>query len=317
MLKYIHKNKCGNYFLDLYNNSRVIKIINIKPFDVTLRLVLQNLTYDKQQIYTTNFKKQIYQEILEKYEPENIEIGSCVDKKINSILKDTEELFNSINDNNNKYILVSNQEQLINAIKFGATNFSFITSVSNSFQFKNTELTKQENLQNLNNMLGFLHDYSSCKFDLKNGNVNKNYKKFNVKLYVSCINECPLEGKYSNLNIANELYSLICNNFNNLDKICLSDTCGTLTNTEFNAIIDMLYEMGIDINKITLDLRINQDREDEVEKIFHSAIDYGINEFDVSDLKISGSPITIDKNKLALNMSYEQFYKFINNYLLK
>lgn len=317
MLKYIHKNKRGDYFLDLYKNSRVIKIINIKPFDVTLRNVLQNLTYDQQEIYTTNFKKQIYQEILEKYEPENIEIGSCVDKK-NPILKDTEELFNSINDNKNKYILVSNQEQLTNAIKFGATNFSFITSVSNSFQFKNTELTKQENLQNLNNMLKILDDYSSCKFDFKNGNVNKKYKKFNVKLYVSCINECPLEGKYSILNIANELYSLICNNFDNLDKICLSDTCGTLTNTEFNAIIDMLYEMGIDINKITLDLRINQDREYEVEKIFHSAIDYGINEFDVSDLKIIGITITTtDKNKLASNMSYEQFYKFLNNYLIK
>jgi len=121
---------------------------------------------------------------MEKYNPRNIEIGSCVNTKIFPIFKDTQELFNSIKDNKNKYILVPNQEQLMNAIKFGATNFSFITSVSNSFQLKNTKMTKQENINNLNNMIHFLDDYINYKIDIENGDVIQEYNNFNIKLYV-------------------------------------------------------------------------------------------------------------------------------------
>ena len=49
----------------------------------------------------------------------------------------------------------------------------------------------------------------------------------------------------------------------------------------------------------------------------HTAIDYGIEEFDVSYLTTGGCSVTMDKNKLAPNMSYEQFYKYITNYLIK
>ena len=101
------------------------------------------------------------------------------------------------------------------------------------------------------------------------------------------------------------------------DRICLSDTCGSLTNDEFHEIIGKLYQIGADINKFTLHLHVKPDREDEVEKIMHTAIDYGIEEFDVSYLKSGGCSVTMDKNKLAPNMSYEQYYKFLTNYLLK
>lgn len=312
--------KCVRSFLELVdsnpkmlNNFIINKMINVKPFDVTLRDGLQALTIDEQTNYTTEFKKQIYNQIVSKYNPRNIEIGSFVNTKILPIFKDTEELFNSIKDNKNKYILVPNQEQLMNAIKFGATNFSFITSVSNSFQLKNTKMTKQENLNNLNNMIHFLDDYKSYKIDVEKGEVIQEYKNFYIKLYVSCINECPIEGKIPIIDIVTELYNLSNNKF---DKICLSDTCGTLTHADFSQLIGMLYELGADIDKFTLHLHVKPDREEEVEKIVHTAIDYGIEEFDVSDLKTGGCSVTMDKNSLAPNMSYEQFYKFLTNYLL-
>lgn len=320
MIKTSSYPKCVRSFLEFYQNNIIQtnkytnKLLRVRPFDVTLRDGLQGLTIDEQSKYTTEFKKQIYTEIIEKYNPRNIEIGSCVNTKILPIFKDTEHLFNSIKDTKNKYILIPNQEQLMNSLKFGATNFSFISSVSNSFQLKNTKMTKQENLNNLNNMIHFLDDYTSYKIDVENGEIIQEYKNFNVKLYVSCINECPIEGKIPIINIVTDLYNLSNNKF---DKICLSDTCGTLTHSDFSQIIGMLYETGADINKFTLHLHVKPDREDEVEKIVHTAIDYGIEEFDVSDLKTGGCSVTIDRNNLAPNMSYEQYYKFLTNYLIK
>ena len=319
-MKQIYYAKCVNSFIECYQSNKILtakyvnKLSRVRPFDVTLRDGLQGLNLDEQKIYTTDFKQQIYKEIMEKYNPRNIEIGSCVNTKIYPIFKDTEDLFNCIKDNKNKYILIPNEEQLMNAVKFGATNFSFITSVSNSFQLKNTKMTTQETSKKFNNMLQFLDDYKSYKIDEENGVIIQEYKNFNVKLYVSCINECPIEGKIPINYIIDELYNL---NFSKFDKICLSDTCGTLTNKDFSYIISNLYLYGVDTSKFSLHLHVKPEREDEVEKIVHSAIDYGIEEFDVSDLKTGGCSITIDKNNLAPNMSYEQFYKFLTNYLIK
>ena len=316
MLKQISHPKCARSFLEFYQTNKCIRnqLLRVRPFDVTLRDGLQALSIDEQNNYSTDFKRHIYKEIIEKYNPRNIEIGSCVNTKILPIFKDTEDLFSSIKDNKNKYILVPNQEQLMNALKFGATNFSFITSVSNSFQIKNTKMTKQENLNNLNNMIHFLDDYSIFKIDIENGDVIEEFQNYNIKLYVSCINECPIEGKIPINDIVSELHYLSGKKF---DKICLSDTCGTLTNKEFDEIIGKLYEIGADINKFTLHLHVKPEREDEVQEIVHTALDYGIEEFDVSYLKSGGCSVTMNKNKIAPNMSYEQYYKFLTNYLIK
>ena len=321
MLKTISYPKCARSFLELYQknmeitNKNLNKLLRVTPFDVTLRDGLQSLDIEEQKDFTTNTKKNLYDFIVKNYNPRNIEIGSCVNNtKVLPIFKDTEDLFKSINDNKNKYILVPNQDQLLNALKFGATNFSFITSVSNSFQVKNTKLTKQENLINLNNMLHLLDDYPNIKIDIENSQVTQVFPNYNIKLYVSCINECPIEGKIPIFNIVTELYNLSNNKF---DKICLSDTCGTLTHDDFSQLIGMLYELGADIDKFTLHLHVKPDREDEVEKIVHTAIDYGIEEFDVSELKTGGCSVTMEQNNLSPNMSYEQFYKFLTNYLIK
>lgn len=307
--------KCARSFLEFYQSNKCLtnKLLRVRPFDVTLRDGLQSLTVDEQLNFTTDLKKQLYNEIIEKYNPKNIEIGSCVNTKILPIFKDTEDLFKNINDNKKKYILVPNQEQLMNALKIGATNFSFITSISNSFQIKNTKMNKEENLINLNSMIHLLDDYTNFKIDIENAEVIEMFTNYNIKLYVSCINECPIEGKISNDIIVSDLHQLSGMKF---DKICLSDTCGTLTNNDFDEIIGKLYEIGANINKFTLHLHVNPDREDEVQEIFHTALDYGIEEFDVSYLKTGGCSVTMDKNKISPNMNYEQYYKFLTNYLI-
>jgi len=284
-------------------NKYINQLLKVRPFDVTLRDGLQGLTIDEQKNYVTDFKKQIYQEIIDKHNPLNLEIGSFVSGKLLPIFNDTQYLLNSIKDCKNKYVLIPNQQQLLKALRFGATNLSFITSVSDSFQLKNTKLTKNENDVNLNNMFHLLDEYS----------LYKKCFQYNTKVYVSCINECPIEGKIPMNNIFSELSFL---NSMKFDKICLADTCGSLTSKDFNYIISRVNEMGIDIKKITLHLHVKPERENEVQDIVHSALDYGIEEFDVSYLKSGGCSVTMDK-KIVPNMSYEQYYKFLVNYVLK
>jgi isopropylmalate/homocitrate/citramalate synthase len=285
----------------LLNKYIINKIINVRPFDVTLRDGLQALNGEEQCAFTTDIKQKLYNYIAQKYNPTNLEIGSCVNKKLLPIFNDTEELFNYVESNNHSkknYVLVPNQEKLMDAIRFGVKNFSFVTSVSNSFQYKNTRMDLNQTYSSLIKMMRHLDDLP--------------VENYNVKLYVSCINECPIEGKINTYNIVSELLSLNLLNFN---KICLSDTCGSLTNDIFIDIIEDSKKVGIDIKKFSLHLHVKPQRDDEVEKIFHTALDYGINEFDVSHLKTGGCSVTMDKNKIAPNMSYEQYYKFLATYL--
>ena len=84
MMKQVSYPKCVRSFLEFYQSNKTLtnkytnKLLRVRPFDVTLRDGLQGLNSDEQKIYTTDFKQQIYKEIMEKYNPRNIEIGSCV-----------------------------------------------------------------------------------------------------------------------------------------------------------------------------------------------------------------------------------------------
>lgn len=292
------------------------KISKVNPFDVTLRDGLQSLNPDEKIYFTTNKKKELYDNLIYKYNPTNLEIGSMVNNKVLPIFEDTEEIFRYAEFNNtrrNNYILVPNEEQLLKSLNFGVTNFSFITSVSNSFQIKNTKMTIEENLTNLNNMMYILDDYSNFRVSQLTGDIYETHIPFKIKLYVSCINECPIEGKIPTNVIINELQSLKSLRF---DKICLSDTCGSLTKEDFIDIITQIKNVGLDITNFSLHLHVRPERENEAENIFHIAVEHGINEFDVSELSSGGCSVTMDKKNIAPNMSYEQYYRFLTNYLL-
>jgi hydroxymethylglutaryl-CoA lyase len=308
---------CYRSFKEFCNSNKHItnrfvnKLIRVRPFDVTLRDGMQ-----KSKHISTITKQEIYNNIINKYGVSQIEIGSCVNPKILPIFSDTEELFSYVNNKNQvtktvsdlciplkHYVLVPNEKQLMRAIKMGANHFSFITSVSNSFQLKNTKMNLTENLVNLKNMLTILNETASIETN-----------EYRVKLYVSCITECPIEGEINLFNIVSELYVL---SLLNVDMICLSDTCGTLTHDTFVLLIEYMKKLGLDMSRFSLHLHVNPDRENEVEQIVHTAIDCGIMEFDVSELNNGGCSVTMDNEKMLPNMNYQQYYKFLTNYLLK
>jgi hydroxymethylglutaryl-CoA lyase len=305
--------KCAKTFIDFCHSEKhltnkfVNKLRKLKPFDVTLRDGLQGLSKEQQLTMKPVDMLNLYFQIKEKYQPRNMEIGSIVSSKVLPIFKNSDSFYNYIEycqlnpdePKINNFILIPNETQFNNINKFiGLNCFSFITSVSESFQMKNTKMTLDTTFQQLNNMMRILDDKP---------------EKSTVKLYVSCINECPIEGKIDNNVIIEKIQK-----YQELkpDILCLSDTCGTLTEEDLNYIISNLQKNTI-FNNLSLHLHVKPGRELEVEKIIHTALDFGIKSFDVSALKSGGCSVTMKESDLAPNLSYELYYKSLATYLLK
>ena len=280
----------------------------LETFDVTLRDGLQSIPAQEQLSITINDKLKMYHNIRFNYNPQNIEIGSLVSEKVLPVFKDTLRLFQIVNnylEPSNNYILIPNKKKLEEVIiNQQIRHLSLITSVSNSFQLKNTKMTLYDSDNDINEILGKL------LFIDENGSITM--PKY--KLYISCINECPIEGKIDNDFIVNRLLKL---SKMNIDNICLSDTCGTLTLDDFEYIVETCLYFGLEASRLSLHLHVNPERESIVEKIFFKALDYKILRFDVSNLKTGGCSVTMKKEQLSPNLSYELYYKYLCRYIMK
>jgi isopropylmalate/homocitrate/citramalate synthase len=284
----------------------------IKPqlFDVTLRDGLQTVPKEMHHIWTTQEKKNAYYRIKFNYNPQNIEAGSLVNPKILPIFSDSLKLYNSIiedlgqipnyNTQNEKiYLLIPNLQMLKRALENGVENFSFITSISNAFQKKNTNKTLLETKKELQLM---------CD-EIKPNSRNK------IKLYISCINDCPLTGQIDNDYIVREI--LLYEKEQKIGELCLSDTCGTLKFEDFEYIIDNCLYFGIPSNKFSLHLHYSEKNLENTKQILHYALDKNINKFDVSMLDGGGCAVTMKREECAQNLSYEIFYRFLVDYIKK
>jgi hydroxymethylglutaryl-CoA lyase len=292
----------------IFNTKPNLSNLKIKPilFDVSLRDGLQCLTKQQQENIKLHEKINIYHELLFNYNPDNIEIGSIVSPKLLPIFNDTLEMLNytekyKLNSctNTNHYVLIPNSNKLKEVINLkNIHNFSFLSSVSNSFQLKNTNKSINQNIHDLKYMLNLID--------------NSYIVSPKTKLYISCINECPIEGKIDKNTIVN--YILLYNNLN-FNTICLSDTCGTLTLEDFNYIIEKCSQNNMNLDKLSLHLHVNPEKENVVEQIIHSALSNNILQFDVSMLDVGGCPMTLSKSNMFGNLNYNLFYKSYNNYI--
>lgn len=300
---------CSSTFNMWINTNPNPHISNIyaqmnKPrlFDVSLRDGLQSIGLAEQKNFSTEAKLRLYDTILSKYNPTGIEVGSLVSPKVLPILADSVEMYkqtSQLNDLN--YLLVPSMSRLKEAIGLGCNNISLISSVSESFQKKNTKKTLSETKTELLEMM--YEYYSTCKI--------KNPK---VKLYLSCIDHCPIEGQIPLDKIKEEIefYNQICKP----DIICLSDTCGTLNHDNFVKLVKDINLIGINSNKLSLHLHIDLENMVNAQKIFFSALDNGILEFDVSLLESGGCSVTMGASKTKPNLSYELYYKFLSDYIM-
>lgn len=294
------------------NSDTVLKTAydSISPilFDVTLRDGIQKMdnmtTYDKSVKFNT---------IVRQMEPQNIEIGSLVSPKILPIMKDTPQLFQDckqyvenmnpvqelrISGNYHEtpipqlYVLIpSIKRKYDEAVKMGLQNVSIMSSISDNFLLANTKKNMIDTKKDINTIL-------------QDNNLN-------IKIYLSCINECPISGKISNNKVINEIKYY--NDYCNVNEICLSDTCGTLKFYDFKEILDNCLEK-IPSHKLSLHLHTND--KVEVEKIVRYCLEQNINKFDVSAFDNQGGcSVTIDKNLLQPNLTYDLFYEILFKYL--
>lgn len=293
--------------------SKVYDLIgNPRPFDVTLFDAMFALNKFQPSPLNLNKKMGYYQDIIREYKPKNIEIGLIACKKTFPIFKDTIQFNRAIIEYNlnmnilcqdyipNCFIAIPNEYEFNKVFHENTSiqNISFITSVSNSFQFKNSKMTLNDSYKDINNMMVRLDD-------------SKN--KFGSKLYVSCINECPIDGKMNNDYVVDKLIELTQLK---TDIICLSDTCGTLQSTDFKYIIQKALKDGINSKKISLHMYIDPNSKENAEKIFHIALDHGINNFDVSAFNFDEFSNSKKKIDVFSTLQYDLYYKFLQSYII-
>ena len=272
-------------------------------FDVSLRDGIQGANPDN---YPTTTKKDLMKTILTKYSPQKIEIGSFVSPKVLPIMKDTPELFDfsmtlkKDADVLDIYALVPNKKGLVDAMQMGVQNFSFITSVSDEFQLRNTRRSIEYKKTELEEMMNLLRPESK------------------TKLYISCIDECPIRGPIDSDVIIHEIltsYGLIeYKNYRTFDEICLSDTMGTLKLRDFEYIVDGLIRFGVAKNRISVHLHVDSKNESDAKLILFSCFQKGITRFDVSSLLEGGCSVSMGSSKLKPNMTYEFFFDTLEEY---
>lgn len=254
----------------------------LRFFDVSLRDGLQSL----KTCYTLNEKKRMLGDIIKIYNPRDIEIGSLVSSKILPQMSGSAELYNYATrtyPHRNYYMLIPNYKYFVMAkYHYGVKNFSFITSVSESFQMKNTNKTINDTNIELMKIVDELDD------------DNK------TKLYVSCITECPIS---KNQDIERIIHQVNNNLHHKVDNICLSDTCGTLKYDDFK----IIYE-NVDCNlREKISLHLHNPQNPDIPDIIHYALKNKINTIDVCFKEMGGCSVTINEENLRSNLTYKYF----------
>lgn len=290
---------------------KYIEVLNrVRPqlTDVSLRDGIQSAAVSE---FPTQRKKEILHNIMTQYVPARIEVGSFVSPKVLPIMADTNELYqygaqwsgNREQEDTTKSamvpmlgVLVPNMRGLNMAVDNGVKYMSFITSVSEDFQLKNTRKslfdTKTE-----------LHEMTAA--------ARQSMPDTYLKLYISCISKCPLRGELDSSHIVSEL---MCYSSFDFDELCLSDTCGTLKLINFKNIVSTIINYGVPVSKLSVHLHVLPDNEDNVVEILKYCFEHGINKFDVSLLEQGGCSVTMGKDTKP-NLSYDLFYRALNLYI--
>ncbi len=275
--------------------SSILKNTPLRLFDVTLRDGLQSIP----KIYSLKEKVDLGIDIIVNKNPCAIEIGSIVSPKIVPQMKDSIELFKEIittcgtHKHLDVYMLTPTYKSVEIASANNVCNFSFVTSISKAFQQKNINKDLTETKMELVKMIHHVEEVRDSK----------------IKLYISCITECPIIGKYDIYTVMNEIMYYYYTHGEQLDEICLSDTCGTLKFNEFRFLIDELQRCNVDIDKFSLHLHQQKDSL-VVQNILIHAMKNGISRFDVSYMpEIGGCSVTMENP--SGNISYEDIYRLV------
>jgi isopropylmalate/homocitrate/citramalate synthase len=305
-----------NNITNCFKRKSILEKINPILFDVSLRDGIQNA---KPENFPLSRKIDTFNSIINSNMVNKIEIGSLASPKLLPIMSDSLIFFNNVSTqlNNIKhkaecsrdlvdevripkiYMLIPSIEKLRVALIHNIRNFSFITSVSNEFQLRNTKRTIQDKKHELKTISDILIREPGSQ-------------TFQTKLYISCINQCPFIGKIDNDFILREILNYHKDYL--FDEFCLSDTMGTLNFDDFSYIIDNCIYFGIPPSKLSLHLHVKSDNLENIRDILFYSFSKNINKFDVSCLESGGSSVTMNK-RLTTNLTYDMFFQMLLKYI--
>jgi len=269
--------------------SNLINFVRI--CDVTLRDGIQNLK-STNTIFSKNLKNDIIYR-LNNSNINNIEFGSNVSHKIKE-MANTKDVLQSMNFDNlksNLFLLVpsyNKYEELNSWVNISKVNrISLITACSETFVQKNTNMSLNENLNQIEKIL--------------NSTSNKKFR-----IYISTCFGCPFEGTINETHLKN--IDLIFNRFRQHEKteeIVISDTIGTYD-------MDQLHHYLKNYNSTNkLSLHIHTHSEDSnIQKIIEKYGDQLVS-IDTSLGNLGGCP-SVSSNKLKPNLSTLKVAYLIN-----
>ena len=231
--------------------------------------------------------------ILQSQSPHSIEIGHIEDQNTyilhtyaSNILKNNPGFSTK-----NLFVGVNSIQSLQSAIQYECKQLSFYTSVSPKYNMYQTGKTMYETKHLLEKSMEILQKQS-------------NYNEYTKKLYISCIDYCPLTGKIDNDYIVKEI--LEYNKNYDIDEICLSDNIGIIKVTDLKYIIKTLPIFGLPLSKISLQLYVSPSNNDYIEDCIRVGIRNGITKYNVS--------YAYD-NKLQHPITYDKFYEILFKHL--
>jgi len=304
---------CSKYLkkiTDCPQSSAIYNKINPIFFDVSLRDGIQTAELEN---FPTERKKVIFNNLLKTYNPPKIEVGSLTNApNLVPIMGDTLFLHNyvknylnappytDLSNNPDIYVLIPSIKKLETAIGNNITNFSFITSVSDRFQKRNVKRNIAE---------------TKFEFDLIFSRWFREPCNYKTKLYISCINSCPIVGKIDNDFIIREI--LDYNKKYDFNELCLSDTMGSLNYADFRYIIETCLYFGLPKSKLSFHFHSSEDNFENLEKILYYCFSKHLNKFDISILDSGGCSVTMGSNKLRPNMTYDRFYSILHRYITR
>lgn len=294
-------NKILKNILACPKRTEVFNRINPILFDVSLRDGIQAANKEN---FSTDIKKELLRSIMIEHNPPKIEVGSLANPKLLPIMGDSIEMHNyaTKNINTDVYMLIPSTNKLFYAFENNVKNFSFITSVSNQFQVRNAKRSIHE---------------TKCDFEVMFSRWFREPNIYKTKLYISCINRCPIVGKIDNDFVLKEI--LYYHEKYDFNEICLSDTMGTLNIDDFEYIVDNCLYFGIPPSKLSFHFHCPENNYDNLESILYYCFYKKLNKFDISVLETGGCSITMESKNLKPNLSYDLFYsimsKYINRYI--
>jgi len=197
-----------------------------------------------------------------------IEVTSFVSPKWIPQLSDHLEVFKTINKNPNIHysVLIPNLLGLENALSVDIKNIAVIATPSELFSQKNTNCSVSQNLKRIEAILALAKRH-----------------KIRVRAYISCVFDCPYEGKIHAkkvLSLGQALLSLGC------DEISLGDTIGTGTPLKVHSLLNILLP-HIHPNKIAVHFH---DTYGQALVNIYAALQHGIAIFDSSAAGLGGCP---------------------------